>query len=312
MKIPEKDWGYSFNHPKLIHRHTNKFKADPFHGHTEESGEPTTGNWYEELYGTVPGEAREYTWEVPAGVEWVYVFGMGGASAGNGDNVFGMFVKAVTPGDTVTIVVGEGGESGYGGLPDGGNAGYIGDSSFCGGGGSTKMTDGSGIIFVAPGRGGHVINPVGGGASGTVTANWQFWDPDPLAWIGSSSANPAPRMPSVDPDFSLESYALGDVGSGANGGTGASWTLGFTPERYGGGGGGGYGGGPGGPVFKSRYNSYVWHHSQGGRAGYPHVAAPASYAGAPFTQFLNGSPFTAPFTSLYFGCGFLYLRWLEP
>lgn len=305
MKIPEKDWGYSFNHPKLIHRHTNKFRATPLPGQLDSI--PTEGDWHEEWFWTNPGEAYEYEWVVPAGVEWVYVFGAGGGSLDTGpvgDQTFGMFVKPVTPGSTISVVVGCPGSIDDAGLPDGGPPGFGEEALAYGGGGSTTMSDGGGILYVAPGGGGI--------SSDAVPSDWTHWGSSPGLWIGSSMVNPTPTTPSVPIEQTLESYSNGSPGSGASGGAGADWVLSGDSNRLaGGGGGGGYGGGPGGPVYKGRQEGSYWHYGDGGRAGRPYVGGDATYAGAPFTELVNGTPLYLPYTSYNNACGYLYLRWLE-
>jgi hypothetical protein len=47
-------------------------------------------------------------------------------------------------------------------------------------------------------------------------------------------------------------------------------------------------------------------------SGRPYVVGGSSYAGEPFTERVDGSPFYPPFSSYSFGCGYLYIRWFNP
>ena len=310
MKIPEVDWGYSYNHPKAVHKHTNKFKSEPFNGYAVPVGDdPDQGEY---LFHTNPGEAMEHSWTVPAGVESIFAFGAGGGISVL-STTFGMFTIPVSPGDTLSIVVGDVGDVSTGGLPDGGDPGYLvesSDGSPNGGGGSTSLWNGASCLFVAPGAGGLVSGP----GSGNSVASWQHWNPSPAAWIGASMANPSPDVPNPEPGEAVIDFSLGDQGAGMNGGDGEDWVLSGEPAKQGGDDGGGWGGGPGGAVYKVKdlSNEYVFFRCRGGLSGRPYVVGGSSYAGEPFTERVDGSPFYPPFSSYSFGCGYLYIRWFNP
>jgi hypothetical protein len=190
------------------------------------------------------------SWTVPAGITSIQVTvrGAGGgtnnsgaySSPGQGGLVSGTL--AVTPGQTLIMLVGEGGGVTPAGRlrVGGGGQGFAGTG--CDGGGASFILNASNIVLVAAGGGGGGAaingssNNVGGAGGGLVGGTGGGSDPDaspPVPQTGGnggtqSAPGTAPTAPSSD----------GNNGSGINGGAGINNT--------GAGGGGYYGGASGG------------------------------------------------------------------
>ena len=194
--------------------------------------------------GSAGGGVSTYTWICPAGVTSVSVVCVGGGGGGdaagsnNGNNNSvrgggggGLGWKnsiAVTPGNSYTVQVGNGGASGPGGtsffISSATVAGFGGQNPLSGGAGGSFTGDGGG----AGGAGGTGVNPVsptvgnpiqfgGGGGAGGYSGS---------GGTGGNASNGA-----------------GSVGSGGGGGGGGAWTnAGYTPTYgYGSSSGGGVG-----------------------------------------------------------------------
>jgi hypothetical protein len=209
------------------------------------------------------------SWTVPAGVNLIFVklWGGGGASAystGDGPGGAGGFVSgflSVTPGSSLTIVVGEGGIGGtssgnssgtqstgssgavYGG---GGLAGH-GYSGTGGGRSAIQVTSGTDAVTAGAGGGGSRNNirwgaGGGGGLIGASGSNGQIYNGGSGGtqtaggieiWNGTSSQNTCSGEPG-----SQYQGGRGCTANDGSGGGGGGW--------YGGGGGGGGGDGPAG------------------------------------------------------------------
>lgn len=190
----------------------------------------------------MPSTAFGYTgstqsFVVPAGVTTVRATliggGGGGVIPGAGARVIADLT--VTPGETLTIYVGDDPSSIAGGWPDGGN-GSTGSNATTGGGGggSSSVRRASTVLAIAGGGGGSGSSSIGsyppGGAAGVVGGNGA---------AGGSAAGVAGGGGGTQSAGGSGS-AGATSGSSLNGGNGAS------AARPGGGGGGGYYGGGGG------------------------------------------------------------------
>jgi|GEM_PF-6287082 len=196
----------------------------------------------------------EQFWTVPVGVMSVHLKSWGGQGGnggvlqnGGGNGGFAEGDLAVTPGQVLSIQVGQKGglgnsfTSGYGGYNGGGpGGGYLqGDGNYSGGGGGAsdvrinqyQLAD---RVLVAPGGGGAGSGPVGitGGAGGALIGSNGLGSAGIGGGIGGS------QVAAGDGGIGLENGASGDE---MTGGAGAGVGSGF-----GGGGGGGYFGGGGG------------------------------------------------------------------
>jgi hypothetical protein len=112
------------------------------------------------------------TFTVPAGVCQVTIAAFGGAGDSGGTTTFasGGRIQAdftVTPGQVLTVVVGENGGDGGEGFNDGGQAPGDGGN----GGGSSAVTSGSTLLIVAGGGGGGSANSGNIGGNGEVGLN---------------------------------------------------------------------------------------------------------------------------------------------
>ncbi|MBS1596113.1 MAG: collagen-like protein [Bacteroidetes bacterium] len=181
------------------------------------------------------------TWNVPAGVSLVYVklWGAGGGSAystGDGPGGGGGFVSGylpVTPGSTLTLIVGQGGYAGG----TGGGAAYGG-----GGTGTTSNSGGGGgrtAIQLIPGTDLVTAGAGGGGAK----SYWRMGGGGGGGLIGAAAANGT---------YQNAGFGGTQTGGGlpTNGGCAGAGTL-YTggngcASSYAGGGGSGYYGGAGG------------------------------------------------------------------
>ena len=166
---------------------------------------------------------------VPAGVTSVFVVmtgAGGGGKGGNGGYVSGTL--AVTPAETLVVVVGQGGNYGtypYGGAGGAGSYGY-GNS---GGGRSAIRRSGADIVTAGGGGGGSAHNGYGGAGGGTT---------------GATGAS--------------DGFASGGTGGSQSSGGSPGGGLGYgggSPDYGGGGGGGGYYGGGGGNQYSSGYSA---------------------------------------------------------
>ena len=228
------------------------------------------------------------SFQVPAGVTAILVKAWGAAGAGviepanGGPGGYTTAVVAVTPGETLNVIVGGGGhvatESGAGGFGGGAPSGP-GTGSYWGGGGGRSALQRAGTELLTAGGGGGAAaggatssGGAGGGSTGGVgTSN------GPADTNGGGGAQTAGGAGGSDPGLF---YPRGQAGSSLTGGSGAFCSsLGY----YGGGGGGGYYGGGGGAAYCSGQNECT---SGGGGSGYvggPGVFGtiyPASAAGS--------------------------------
>lgn len=181
------------------------------------------------------------TWQVPAGVTTLYVLAYGGGGGGGAANTYGGggggggALKtgngvSVTPGETVTVVIGAGGGPGVAGgnttgtvlvgtiTASGGSAGIAGSGLGQGAGGAGGTTSKTFAGGTGGGGGGSLIYGGGGGAGGGVLA------------VGGDGSSAGTGGVGGDSD-------LGE--DGGNGGAGAvGTTVGADGESPGGGGGG--------------------------------------------------------------------------
>jgi len=182
--------------------------------------------------------AGTYTFVVPAGVYLVYVevqgggAGGGGATAstgsggGGGGGGYAEGWVAVTPGQSITVIVGAGGTAGNGATPTNGGAG--GTSSFgstapvsaTGGAGGTTQSGGGGAG--GSGSGGQINQPGGVGYGGTYINGTST----PVGGNGAPSYR-GPVIPALVSGTSVNGFGPGVGGSGSaytgsatNGGTG--------------------------------------------------------------------------------------------
>lgn len=199
----------------------------------------------------------DQTYTVPAGVTSIKVemWGAGGGGGGPGGWTYGhpgggggytSADLAVTPGQVLTMMVGDGGHGGNQGV---GGASYGGGAASCistdcryggqGGGRSAVRFNGEDLITAGGGGGGGTTyqnnSPQNGGAGGGLVAENGISAATPTgAGMGGGQSN----------------GGAGGYGSGSNGGAGTKYTGGAVlSNAYGGGGGGGwYGGGAGGHI----------------------------------------------------------------
>ena len=197
------------------------------------------------------GAVGTHTWTVPAAVTSLQLSLAGGeggtapvnpAPGGRGATVAA--TVAVTPGDTVDVVVaGAGSSDGTGGVGGGGRGG---SDDAAGGGGASRITVAGTLVAVAAGGGGGTRFSGSGGDSGSAapaaprtTAGGGGEAGTPAAGGTGGQGGDGSAWPSCTADTSGTPGADGSLGQGGAGGDGLS---------YGGGGGGGgrYGGGGGG------------------------------------------------------------------
>ena len=218
------------------------------------------------------------TWTVPAGVTQVTI-DVFGAKAGNESAVGGnggqaTATIAVTPGDTLTIVVGGMSQSPFlGGSPIGGfNGGGNGGAPFSlpaaysgsGGGGASDVriggTDLANRVIVAGGGGGAaaVFGPDGpsyGGAGGGLTGNTGNTAYTPYAATGGAGGNQNGSAGSGDLGLgSSAATSTSTIFNGVGAGGGGGGYYGGAAGSPGTGGGGGSGFGPAGTVFATGVN----------------------------------------------------------
>ena len=236
----------------------------------------------------------DQTWTVPSGVTSLNVSLTGAGSGGRGGFVSGTY--AVTPGQSLTMVVGQAGTISNGGAGaaasyGGGGRGMTYADS---GAGMTAIKIGSTLTVVAGGGGGTGYGPSTGGAGG-----------------GLIGADGAIFMPYGDPVRTSVKGLGGTQSAGGAGGTGnyngvagsagvggAGGSRGGSPERgYSGAGGGGYyggggganmsggddacGGGGGGSSYVANLTGTVVNTQGGGAATYTNGSLSVAYTSAP-------------------------------
>ena len=197
-----------------------------------------------------------------------YVGGGNGAKAGAGAYVQGTL--AVTPGATITIVVGKGGIAGsevttYGG----GGAGISGNTCGSGGGRSAiQFTAGTDIVTVAGGGGGGYYNSNGTGGAGDATTGTgragSAAAGGNAVYGGKGGTQSAGGAPGQE-----DHGGNPTAGSQYQGGNGSTWSGAGGGGGYYGGGGGGAGepiggGGGGGSSFTTPLTSFVGYNSSDG------------------------------------------------
>ncbi len=181
------------------------------------------------------GASQSYT--VPAGVSSINVtlYGAQGGAVGSGYSASGLGGEttgtlSVTPGQTLTVIVG-GSSTTVGGAGYGGGGSSGGGAVEGGGGGATQIENGSTELAIAGGGGGGGYGA--GGAGGGLTGSTSSYGGS--GGGGTQSAGGA--------GGSCPGYYTGGAGSSLIGGGGTAWN-GTNPSS--GGGGGYYGGGGGG------------------------------------------------------------------
>lgn len=197
----------------------------------------------------IPYTGADETYTVPASVIRLRVHtwgggGQGGQYGGGAAGAGGYTVAeiAVTPGDTLELQVGQGGQwTGFstqnpGGWPDGGDGSY-GDTSGGGGGGSTRVFNSLNDLLMIAGAGAGAAGYIGtGGVGGGSTGG----NASSGGATGGSQSAGGTSGGGGDPGTGPVTYASRTTQRGGNGGpTGSTGTDG-------GGGGGGYYGGAGG------------------------------------------------------------------
>jgi len=191
--------------------------------------------------------ANTQPWIVPAGVTEITVkaWGAGGGgrpSSGGGDGIgggggFARGALSVTPGETLTVLVGGGGgsrrASTYGGGGSGGDGAWDGYS----GGGRTELLREGTTLLVAGGGGGGGgrTGGVGGGGGGNDGEEYDSWGVAEGGGGGTTIAGGSGGTTTASDSYEGTDGLLGQGGRGGRG-TGGG----------GGGGGGYYGGGGGG------------------------------------------------------------------
>ena len=217
------------------------------------------------------------TYVVPAGITSLNVT-LSGAGGGGGGNYLaggaGGLVSGtltVTPGETLTIIVGRGGQQGYGSPTSYGGGGAPGADvyaySLSGGGGGRAAIQRSGVdVVTAGGGGGAAGGPSGSGGAGGGTTGASG------GYFGASGGTQSAAGTSSFGGNSGSGYSGGNGGyvsvanNSSGGGGGGGW--------FGGGGGGGnnsyaayYGGGGGGSSYVGLLTGTVVNTQGGGSAG---------------------------------------------
>lgn len=197
----------------------------------------------------VPYTGADETYTIPAGIIRLRIHAWGGGGQGGqygggaaGAGGYTVAEISVTPGDTLELQVGQGGQwTGFstqnpGGWPDGGDGSY-GDTSGGGGGGSTRVFNSLNDLLLIAGAGAGAAGYIGTGGVGGGTTGGSASGGG--ATGGSQSAG-GTSGGGGDPGTGPVDYASRATQRGGNGGpTGSTATDG-------GGGGGGYYGGAGG------------------------------------------------------------------
>ena len=191
-------------------------------------------------------------WVVPAsGMYRITAIGAGGVSpGGKGASMRGEFL--LTMGDTIKILVGQSGTSGYGGG---------------GGGGSFVATNTNTALVVGGGGGGRNYNSVSAGTDASIIANpgtstGQATAPDSTGGCGMNGGGGA----GFTTNGSNGATAFINGGSGGNTQTGNCVTN--APGGFGGGGGGGNGGGGGGGYYGGTAGTNTSYTGGGGGGSY--------------------------------------------
>jgi hypothetical protein len=236
----------------------------------------------------------DQSWTVPTGVSRAIVkaWGAGGGSDSSGSGRYGAYggfatgTATLTPGQSMVVVVGQGGAIGAYGGSGGGGGGYAGLFR-------TSVTQGNAIL-IAGGGGGAGDGSDGGGGGGTTGGT-------PVSNLagggGTQSAGGVAGNTRGSPSISVTLPTAGAALQGGNGGDDAG--SGFTRLSYGGGGkggsepggsqaggggGGGYFGGGGGSTCNYGSNSGgAPGHAGGGGSGYynPTYVTSATLTAAP-------------------------------
>ena len=217
---------------------------------------------------------------VPLGVSTVNVYMWGAGGGGNsgshptnygGAGAYVQGTLTVTPGETLTIIVGQGGSAittngaaaaatygGGGGVPSGGNS-----TQNSSGGGRSAIQRSSADIVTAGGGGGSGMTNTASNPTGYTLAGGA------ATWTGTASAGDYPPGTSTYAGQGGTTLAGGASGASynpntvTNVGTSGSLYTGGTAGLYGGGGGGGYYGGGGGNGGDGGYG-----HGGGGGSSY--------------------------------------------
>ena len=221
------------------------------------------------------GSDQSYT--VPAGVTSVNVTLIGAGGGGGGIYLAGgtgglvSGTLAVTPGETLTVIAGRGGQPGYGSPSAYGGGGAPGADVYAytnsGGGGGRSAIQRSGVdIVTAGGGGGAARGPSGSGGAGGGTTGGTG------GYFGGSGGTQSAAGNNIFGGNSGSGYSGGAGGyvsvsnSSSGGGGGGGW--------FGGGGAGGnnsypsyYGGGGGGSSYVANLTGTVVNTQGGGAAG---------------------------------------------
>lgn len=195
---------------------------------------------------TFTATGANQTYIVPTGVTSlnVYMWGAGGGSRG-GAGAYVQGTLTVTPGETLTVVVGKGGgvaagSAGVAGVFGGGGGVKSGDGSNTGGGGgASSILRSTTYVVIAGGGGGGAANGIGGAASATTNGQNGTALISPFATAGGGGQSNGTGG-SAGPTSGGGPVYSGVAGSTNQGGAGGA---------YAGGGGGGYGGGGGGSTI---------------------------------------------------------------
>lgn len=217
---------------------------------TSKPSTPPPSNYYGQLglvnYFIYSGIVQSVT--VPSGCTSIYIYMWGAGGSGNGRGYYtyygggggaGAYVEGtlpVTPGSTLSVIVGGGGN--YGSEINGAFGGGGGGSNFTGGGRSAIQFNGEDLVTA--GGGGGADYEQGGAATSFSSGHIQV-----TAFQGSYYDNTAKATTQCN------SYGSGGGGSNATGGCGypnygTKYQGGAAGGSFGGGGGGGYYGGGGG------------------------------------------------------------------
>jgi Domain of unknown function (DUF1996)/Glycine rich protein len=183
------------------------------------------------------GDAPQ-TFTVPDGVESISVQAAGAAGDGLGANAGGETdaTLAVTPGEQLTLIVGDQGAAGSGGYGDGGG----GDGN--GGGGGTFVSDANSLLIAAGGGGGSAGSSDGGAGAGVGQSAVDGGGSDTVTGgYGATPDGPGAGGSVFDPGCSCLLHAADGSGPATDTSPGAGGD-----GSGGGGGGGGYYGGGGG------------------------------------------------------------------
>ncbi len=196
------------------------------------------------------GGAQSFT--VPALVSSVTldVSGAGGgggfgASGGNGARLAARF--PVTPGSTLTLVVGQRGELNNGGYGGGGRGGPAFTEEGMGGGGGSFVFSEAGLLIAAGGGGGAGGTTTGGagawnGINGGVSSERPFWEESESGRGGKQTGGGEGGWGAQSGSGPTETSAI--EGTGGEGAFGRNGGGGGGGGYYGGGGGGSQGSGP--------------------------------------------------------------------